>query len=344
MDDMLTTEQGLTALRSVAQSTVGHHAALASARAMFGGELRFVDEAVRAAAREGVSPGSDAASHLAASGGKRVRAMALLLSSACFGPVPAAAAELAVVAEMVHAATLLHDDVIDDGDERRGVPTARRVFGNAVSVLAGDLLLTHALDRTARVAPDTLSDLLVTLRRLVDGEVIQLRGRTEIDLSPETYRSIVDGKTASLFGWATRAGARLGGANAALVTRLGTFGEHLGVAFQLVDDVIDYEGDARVTGKSVLSDLREGKVTLPLALAAASDPGIAEDVPRVRTGDVDAATRIARSVARSGACAEVRRLARIETDGALACLDAVPRSPARRLLEGVAVDLTSRMA
>src|SRR5581483_1735134 len=122
-------------------------------------------------------PATQAAKHLLAAGGKRVRPMVVLLSAAMFGPVPPPARDLAIVSELVHLATLLHDDVIDDGDERRGSITSRRVYGNAVSVLAGDLLLTHALERTARAAPDLLGSLVHTLRKLVDGEVVQLRGR-----------------------------------------------------------------------------------------------------------------------------------------------------------------------
>jgi octaprenyl-diphosphate synthase len=188
--------------------------------------------------------------------------VALLLSAACFGPIPQAARELSVVAELVHSATLLHDDVVDEGLERRGAPAARRIWGNAVSVLGGDLLLVHALERTLTHAPAVLPDLVLTLRRLVDGEVIQLRGRNELDVREATYERILRDKTASLFAFATRAGARLGGAGSDAQVKLGEFGELLGVAFQLVDDVLDYQGED--TGKHLFQDLREGKLTLPL--------------------------------------------------------------------------------
>src|SRR5690606_29292148 len=125
--------------------------------------------------------------------------------------------ELAVVVELVHSATLLHDDVIDEGNERRGAPAARRLWGNGISVLAGDLLLVQALEKTASVAPELSSDLLATLRRLVDGEIVQLRGRLELDPSPAVYDLILRDKTASLFAWATRTGARVGGADEAAV-------------------------------------------------------------------------------------------------------------------------------
>jgi octaprenyl-diphosphate synthase len=340
--DLLSSEQGLDALHSVAELKVPAHSALQSARALFIEDLGYVDEAMESAARDGESPGADAAAHLARSGGKRIRALALLLSNACYGSVGAPARELSLVAEMVHAATLLHDDVIDDGDERRGVPTARRIYGNAVSVLAGDLLLTHALDRTAAVDGRALSDLLTTLRRLVDGEIVQLRGRTELDLSPRTYDRIVEGKTASLFGWASRNGARLGGAREADVAQLGMFGELLGTAFQLVDDALDYEGDPRISGKALLADLHEGKVTLPLALAVERDPKLLSDVLLVRDGDTDAAGRVAKAVLRLDVCTEVRRRADAHTDRARRALSSVPPSPARDLLHRVARELVGR--
>jgi octaprenyl-diphosphate synthase len=339
---LLSTAHGVEALRHVNFSTLAEAPRFEDVDALVGPAMVEVERALGRAAGEGEAPATRAAEHLILAGGKRVRPMALLLSAACFGPLDERARELAAVVEMVHVATLLHDDVIDDGDERRGRPTSRRVYGNAVSVLAGDLMLTHALDRTLRAAPALMGDLLVTLRRLVDGEVIQLRGRVELDLSASTYERILLAKTASLFGWAAGAGARVGGADDALVAALTTFGERLGVAFQLVDDVLDYEGDPRQTGKGLLGDLREGKVTLPLALAAAECPSLGEDAARAREGDAEAAVRVAEGVRSSGACLETRARARATTDAALAALHLAPPSPARDLLERVAVALTSR--
>ena len=240
-------------------------------------------------------------------------------------------------AELVHMATLLHDDVIDDGDQRRGRPTSRRVWGNAVSVLAGDLLLVEALRLASTAAPATWQELVATLGKLVDGEVVQLRGRLAVSLEEATYFDIVRGKTASLFEWALRAGAREGGAPEAAVDTLGAFGTHLGVAFQLVDDVLDYDGDPNATGKSMLADLSEGKVTLPLIRAAAADrDGFAALVAEVRAGDADAAQRLAARVRSSGACDYVRELAREETARALAALQIVPECRSREILTDVA--------
>jgi octaprenyl-diphosphate synthase len=266
--------------------------------------------------------------------------VALLLSSACFGRIPAAARELAVVAELVHSATLLHDDVIDDGGERRGVPAARVVWSNAVSVLGGDLLLVHALDRTSRNAPELMPDLIATLRRLVEGEIVQLRGRVELDVSEQTYERILRDKTASLFSFATRMGARLAGAELEAEQALSQFGEELGVAFQLVDDVIDYRGEA--SGKTLFTDLSEGKLTLPLVLAAARNPDLAQPLRRIFAGDREPVSLVSRLVIESGACDEVRARARAHTERAVRVLDAVPKSPARSLLASVADELAAR--
>jgi octaprenyl-diphosphate synthase len=318
---------------------------LAQVRLLLGDDMLAVDVELARLARDGVSPATDSATHLLEGGGKRVRPMAALLAAACFGPPPPAAREVAIVAELIHLATLLHDDVIDDGQERRGVPTPRRLWGNAVSVLAGDLLLTHALERTAAAAPHgVLLDLFATLRRLVDGEIVQLRGRTVLDPREEVYFRIVRDKTASLFAWATRSGATVGGARAEVAAALGEFGARIGIAFQLVDDVLDYAGDPAATGKALLGDLVEGKLTLPLIRAMAAQPDLAPDVEAVRGGDPRAAGRIAEAVRALGVCDGVRAEAREETAKALAALEAVPPGGPRDLLGAIARELAARAA
>jgi octaprenyl-diphosphate synthase len=309
---------------------------------IFESDLSYVESTLLAIAADGKAPATGAADHLLAAGGKRIRPMTVLLSAACFGPVPPVARELAVVAELVHSATLLHDDVIDDGMQRRGSMTSRRLWGNAVSVLAGDLILVHAIGRTRAVAPEMLSDLLGTLRRLVDGEVVQLRGRVEMDPAEATYFGILEDKTASLFGWSARAGATVAGAPPSARDALGRFGQHMGVAFQLVDDVLDYEGDAATTGKTILSDLSEGKVTLPLILAMADDESLAQDVSLARSGDSAAAERVGNRVRAAGVCNKVRKRAEEETKRALANIDEIPPSAARELLAALATDLIER--
>jgi octaprenyl-diphosphate synthase len=305
-------------------------------------DLKWVEETLAATVTDGPAPGSHAAKHLVGRGGKRVRPIALLLSAACFGGISDKARELAVVSELVHSATLLHDDVIDEGMERRGAPTARLAWGNGVSVLAGDLLLVNALDRTARQAPEAMSDLISTLRRLVEGEIVQLRGRSELDVTEATYERILRDKTASLFSWATRNGARVAGASLADQERLSGFGERLGIAFQLVDDVLDYSGEQ--TGKSLLADLREGKLTLPLVLAVARRPELAHSLRRIHAGDREPVQFVSQAVIETGACEEVRRRAGQYTQTAVEALSSLVPGPARVLLENVASELARRAA
>jgi octaprenyl-diphosphate synthase len=313
-----------------------------SVQELLADDLMWVESALSRAVQDGPAPGIDAAKHLVSRGGKRVRPIALLLSAACFGGINDKARQLAVVSELVHSATLLHDDVIDEGMERRGAPTSRLAWGNGVSVLAGDMLLVNSLDRTAQHAPEVMPDLIRTLRRLVEGEIIQLRGRSELDVTEATYERILRDKTASLFSWATRIGARVAGASPADQERLSGFGERLGIAFQLVDDVLDYSGEQ--TGKSLLADLREGKLTLPLVLAVARRPELAQALRRIHAGDREPVQLVSQAVIETGACEEVRRRAGQYTQTAVEALSSIVPGPARVLLENVAEELARRAA
>jgi octaprenyl-diphosphate synthase len=313
-----------------------------SVQELLADDLMWVEGALAGAVADGPAPGTEAAKHLVTRGGKRVRPIALLLSAACFGGINEKARHLAVASELVHSATLLHDDVIDEGMERRGAPTSRLAWGNGISVLAGDMLLVSALDRTARHAPEVMPDLITTLRRLVEGEIVQLRGRSELDVTEATYERILRDKTASLFSFATRVGARVAGASPADQERLSGFGERLGIAFQLVDDVLDYSGEQ--TGKSLLADLREGKLTLPLVLAVARRPELAQALRRIHAGDREPVQFVSQAVIETGACDEVRRRAGQYTQTAVEALSSVVPGPARVLLENVAEELARRAA
>lgn len=335
-----------TAVRALQATVEGHTDGprairhLADVRSLLESDLSKVERGLSEATRRGESPGREAAQHLVSLGGKRVRPMSLLLSAACFGPVSDAAREMAMVSELVHSATLLHDDVIDDGTERRGAPPSRILWGNAVSVLGGDLLLVEALERTGLRAPEILPSLFATLRQLVDGEIVQLRGRRELDTSRETYDRVLKGKTASLFRWATSTGARLGGGSPSDQENLASFGELVGMAFQLVDDVLDYASDS--TGKTALADLRDGKMTLPLVLALERIPELIEPVRAIHRGDDAVLADVRARVVGCGACDEVRRIASAHTERALEVIQRVPRSAPREMLEGVVADLTHR--
>lgn len=311
-------------------------------RDLLSDDLVTIERGLDQALESGLTPGRDAAQHLIRLGGKRVRPMALLLSAACFGGISPAARQLALVAELLHSATLLHDDVVDEGMERRGAVTARRLWGNAVSVLGGDFVLVRSLELTSTHAPELMPSLVGTLRQLIDGEIRQLRGRTQLDVSETTYQLILRDKTASLFRWSTQTGATLGGAPPEACERLARFGEHLGMAFQLVDDVLDYSGQQ--TGKTLLADLAEGKLTLPLVLAVAARPQLAKSLERIHGGDREPVEYVGEQVVQSGVCEVVRQRAREHTNLAVQALQAIPDSAAKGLLVEVAHQLAARIA
>lgn len=315
---------------------------IADVQSFLAGELAGVEALLGEALGQGPEPAPSASRHLIERGGKRVRPMALLLGAQCFGGSGPLFRELAAVVELVHSATLLHDDVVDEGMERRGAVTARRRFGNGVSVLAGDLLLVTALERARAVSTDVLTDLVFTLRRLVEGEVIQLRGRTELDMREETYFRVLSDKTASLFAFATRTGGFLAGASAEHVDALSSYGESLGIAFQLVDDLLDYSGTD--TGKNLFADLAEGKLTLPLVLAVERDPALGTLVQQLHQGNPEVTPLIIEQVIASGACDEVRQRAHEVTLNAQRALETLPPSPARLLLSLVAAEMTGRLS
>jgi octaprenyl-diphosphate synthase len=201
-------------------------------------------------------------------GGKRLRPILVLLASRLIGGVSDGTVRMAAVMEMIHAATLVHDDVIDIAKTRRGRPSSNTIWGNHTCVLAGDWLYMQAFQVALRERNFHVLDLLIALTQMmVEGELLQLELIGKIDISEADYMELVDRKTASLFSACARLGALMGGAGEKLETRLGEFAWNLGIAFQLVDDMLDFTSHEKVLGKPVGSDLREGKVTLPLIYA-----------------------------------------------------------------------------
>jgi octaprenyl-diphosphate synthase len=342
-DKMLASIENLKTSLERAPAQAG--ARLGDVAAFLSSNLADVEALIRTAASLGEAPGTGAAAHLQAAGGKRIRPMLVLLAAAAVGEITDQTRALASVAELVHMATLLHDDVLDDASERRGVPVARRVFGNAVSVLGGDLLLVNSLERAHKASPEVFPSLLETLRRLVDGEIVQLRGRTVLDTTLATYERIVTDKTASLFAWAARAGAQTGGnTDLAVSDALSAYGHHVGIAFQVIDDLLDYAGDHKAVGKSLFADLIEGKITLPLVYAIEKDPGLGQLVNEVRNGDDTKVSTVAARVHELDVFEQVRVYARNETSAALSALDLLPNSAPKNFLKAVAQDLAARVA
>ena len=205
--------------------------------------------------------------YLQDSGGKRLRPALLLLSARLFGPLNPSAVSLGAVVELIHTATLVQDDVIDEAETRRGRPSTNVRWGNQICVLAGDWLYMQAFQIALRERNFRVLDLLIGLTHMmVEGELLQLE-RLGRMVSEADYMELVDRKTARLFSVCTRLGALVGGADAACEEKLGEYGWNLGMAFQLVDDVLDFTSRESTLGKPVGSDLREGKITLPLIYA-----------------------------------------------------------------------------
>lgn len=231
-------------------------------------DLERVEQEFRLESVGSVDAVSQIAQHLQANGGKRLRPILLLVACRLFQEPSPEAIRLAAVVELIHTATLVHDDVIDDARTRRGKASANIVWGNQTSVLAGDWLYMQAFQIALRQRNFEILDLLITLtQQMVDGELLQLERIGRIDITEADSMELIDRKTASLFSACTRLGAIAASATSPQRTLLGDFGWNLGMAFQLVDDILDFTSREAVLGKPVGNDLREGKVTLPLIYA-----------------------------------------------------------------------------
>jgi octaprenyl-diphosphate synthase len=303
-------------------------------------DLAAVERAIAALPREGALA-LRSAGHLLDLGGKRLRPLCVALASRLGGGFDERARAIAIAVEMVHSATLLHDDVVDYGELRRGAPTARALFGNAASIFAGDWLLIEALNmvRAARLG-DTLERLLAVVRDMILGESRQLELRGRVCPDRSAYLAIVEGKTASLFSWAAYAGGCAGALDDASTLALERYGRSMGMAFQIIDDLLDFTGDADKLGKNPFADLREGKTTYPLLIALENEPGLRERLDQaLRDGDApDTQLReaITQALHRTGALDESRRFAERHVAEALHALSTLPSGPAREALETVA--------
>ena len=280
-------------------------------------------------------------------GGKRLRPMLVLLASKLVGTVSDGSIRMAAVVEMIHAATLVHDDVIDIARTRRGRPSSNTIWGNHTCVLAGDWLYMQAFQIALRERNFHVLDLLIALTQMmVEGELLQLECIGKIHISEADYMELVDRKTASLFSACARLGALMGGADETTEARLGEFSWNLGIAFQLVDDVLDFTSNEKVLGKPVGSDLREGKVTLPLIYALEdADPEDQQLVENVlKDGNYDRVPfkQILRVIERHRGFERVRERAQAFTDKARAIVTEFPESPYQRALSALTDLVTDR--
>lgn len=275
-----------------------------------------------------VAPGTSAnlaTAHMLLQKGKRLRALVTMLAARLTkNSFPDRALQLAVAVELVHAATLLHDDVIDESQMRRDAPTAHILYGNSVSILAGDAVLVEALRLVADLGNlAVVTDLLDSLQKIVAAEALQLDRRGSITPDRQIYLQVAEGKTATLFGWALASGAAIGGSDSATCAIMRAAGRELGVGFQMIDDLVDLAPGAN-TGKDTFSDIREGKFTWPLILAAEIDPDLISSFQRVANGEALHEDLVRRVIA-TGALAETKREAALCGSRAIALLEQLPR-------------------
>ena len=302
---------------------------------------RFEDDL--AAVERGASVVHRSAHHLLDLGGKHLRPMCVALAARLgdgFGP---AARQLAVAVELIHSATLLHDDVIDLGETRGGAQAARLVYGNAASIFAGDWLLVQALQRVRRAGlPGLLDRSLTTIDEMIRAEAVQLANRGQVNANRAAYFHVVEGKTAALFRWAMVAGGSAGGLDDEACSALERFGLHLGVAFQTVDDLLDYAGNTALTGKALFTDLREGKMTYPLILAVERDPTLVPVLERLlAVPETDPPPdalhrRVLDALVATGSMDDCLQLAQNRAAEAVACLSGLPPGAGRDALVTVA--------
>ena len=304
-------------------------------------DLRLVEKRLTAESVASVDAVTAIAHYLHSSGGKRLRPSLLLLSSKLVSAEPALpspmAIQLGAVVEMIHAATLVHDDVIDVAQTRRGRPSANVQWGNHTCVLAGDWLYMQAFQAALRERNFHILDLLISLTQMmVEGELIQLDRIGRIDITEADCMEVADRKTACLFSACAKLGAVSAGADPAAEEKLGEFAWNLGMAFQLIDDMLDFTSREQTLGKPVGGDLKEGKVTLPLVYAlenaTAAERHQVEMVLGDRTYDSTSFSEIYSMVERRGGIQRTRERAQQFTDRARQVVAEFPDSPYQRAL------------
>jgi octaprenyl-diphosphate synthase len=310
-------------------------ARFADAQALAAADMTAVDALIRARLASDVVLINQIAEHIIGGGGKRLRPMLVLLAAQASSYRGRDHILLAAVVEFIHTATLLHDDVVDESDLRRGRKTANALWGNAASVLVGDFLYSRSFQMMVEADDMRVMRLLAdTTNQIAEGEVLQLLNIHNPDVDEAAYLRVIERKTAVLFAAATRLGGLLGGVPTAHEEALARYGLNLGFAFQIADDVLDYVSDAGTLGKNIGDDLAEGNATLPLiyAIERAAPAQTASLKRAIETGGLDSLDNIVAAIRDSGALARARAQAQTYADAAKEALSTLPQSPARTAL------------
>lgn len=279
-------------------------------------DLLSVNEVIRASLHSEVPLVNQVAGHIIQGGGKRLRPSTLLLVGGLFGPVHKEHHELAAIIEFIHTATLLHDDVVDQSAKRRNHKTANTIFGNAASVLVGDFIYSRAFQMMVKINHMKIMEVLAnTTNTIAEGEVLQLLNIHNARITDEDYLKVVYYKTAKLFESAAELGAIIGGASDLDIKALAQFGKHMGIAFQLIDDVLDLSGNPEEIGKNLGDDLAEGKPTLPLLYAMKKGNDQQKNIIRaaIENGGLTGLEGVLDAVKETKALEYVREFAKEET-------------------------------
>ncbi|MGY1520722.1 polyprenyl synthetase family protein [Luteimonas sp. A482] len=312
---------------------------LPAIQALAAADMAAIDALIRRRLASDVVLINQIAEHIVSAGGKRLRPMLVALAGRATGAVDARHHQLAAIIEFIHTSTLLHDDVVDESDLRRGRRTANALWGNAPSVLVGDFLYSRSFQLMVELDSMAVMQLLAdTTNRIAEGEVLQLLHVHNPDTDEAAYLGVIERKTAVLFAAGTRLGALASGADEATQQALYDYGMQLGYAFQIADDVLDYSGDAAALGKNLGDDLAEGKATLPLihAMTRADDATRARLRTVIEQGDTGAMPEVLAAIEAAGSLEYSRNRARDYAAAAEAALARLPENEAMAALRGLA--------
>jgi octaprenyl-diphosphate synthase len=312
---------------------------LSAIRAPVSAELQAVDELILKRLRSDVVLINQIGHYIVGSGGKRLRPLLVLLAAKACGYQGERQLDLAAIVEFIHTATLLHDDVVDGSELRRNRDTANAVWGNEASVLVGDFLYSRAFEMMVDVGLMRVMDVLShATNRIAEGEVLQLMNSHDADTDEARYMEVIKRKTATLFEAGTRLGAVLAEVPKALEDEVADFGMHLGVAFQLVDDALDYDSDSETIGKHIGDDLEEGKPTLPVirAMAVGTDAQRTMLRKAIEEGGRDRIDEVVAAIVETDALTYTMQLARSHAESAQGTLAGLPDSEAKRALAATA--------
>ena len=320
-------------------SDYGSRETLERIRSLVRGELTAVDEAIRSGLHSAVGLVDQIADHIIGSGGKRLRPLLVVLTGRACGGTETDCVRAAAFIEFIHTATLLHDDVVDMSARRRGRDTANEIYGNQASVLVGDFVYSRAFQLMAATKSQRVIEIMADATNVIaEGEVLQLMNAHDPETTEERYLEVIHRKTAQLFQAGAEVAAVISGASQPLQHDLASYGRHLGIAYQLVDDVLDYQSDPETRGKNLGDDLAEGKPTLPLIYALRKGGDQCSKLIRevIRDGGRERLEDIVGAIESAGGLEYTARLAQSEADEALAALAALPETPYREALASLA--------